>query len=84
VIYFETKDGRQVVVLNRDELANMKNGVLIYPAKTMKVFVGYSPDEKWMGDQLANVFNQQAHQLPLEKLQEILKEGMKRSGVIDV
>jgi hypothetical protein len=83
VIYFETKDGKQVVVLNPAELNAIRAGALVFPA-SLKAVVGYNPDEKWLGEQLALIFNQQAHQLPMEQLQEILKEGLKREGVIDL
>jgi hypothetical protein len=82
VIYFQSKDGKHVILLNHAELDLVKRGKPVVP-HTNAVIIGYTPDEDWTKQQLLEIFNAEPHTLEPERLKELLLEGLKRE-VIDV
>ena len=80
MIFFQTEQHYQVVILNPQEIEDLKAGKVIVP-HTKTVVVAYTPDEKWMKERLLEVFSNKPFTLEPAKFDELLRQAQNRPEV---
>jgi len=73
VLYFGTKDGQHIVVLEPENMEALKSGLF---AKTpnKSVLIAYTPDSAWLGEQIM----MNADKLDPETLERLILESQRR------
>lgn len=77
MIYFTTPDEKHVVILGLADLNVIRRGNPI-ASPDCSVLLCYTHDIYWFRDELVKVFNQNERTLSPGKLDELLREGLKR------
>ncbi len=80
MIYFQSKDQKHVLLLSPEEVGGIMHGELVVTPDNL-VMVAYTPDGKWMVEELKKVFDGPDKQLTAEKFNQILREGLKRTQI---
>ena len=77
MIYFSTKDGKHVVVLDPANVAQLKSGDSLMTPDGI-VIMSFTPDALWLSGELEKVFSGEEKVLTPVKLKELLHEGLAR------
>jgi hypothetical protein len=77
VIYFTTPDEKHILILSIDNLDHIRKGHPL-ASQDSKVLICYTHDMTWFRDQLLHVFNTNNRTIEVAKLDQLLREGLKR------
>jgi hypothetical protein len=77
MIYFTTPDEKHVLILSIDNLDRLRKGQPL-ASPDSKVLVCYTHDIAWFRNELLREFNTNNRTIATAKLDELLREGLKR------